>query len=144
MTSTSRLVLLLATLYMFFVAICAAPIPSDETDGIAQALDKRVTHYGQGTWFYPGLGACGYTDGNDDPIVAISADIYGSGGNCDQWIYITNTDNGHTTYGRTRDECESCAAGSLDMSPSLFEDLGNLDTGVIPIEWSFMPMDWSP
>lgn len=36
----------------------------------------------QGTWFYDGLGACGYYNTNSDPIVAISAQIYGTGGSC--------------------------------------------------------------
>ena len=38
----------------------------------------------QATWFHPDVGACGYTDGDSDPIVAISHLIYGSGGNCNQ------------------------------------------------------------
>jgi hypothetical protein len=60
-----------------------------------------------------------------------------------------------------RDECQSCAADNLgilrsnffpiqflsnvpDMSQGLFEQLGNLDTGVLSIEWYFMPWGWSP
>ena len=38
----------------------------------------------QGTWYEVGLGACGYTDSDSDYVVAISHDIYGSGGNCNQ------------------------------------------------------------
>jgi len=78
-----------------------------------------------------------------------------------QWIHITNTDNGQSAYGKTRDECESCGSGSLgaqfnsavvvcllngivDMSPGLFEELSTLDTGEIPISWHFMSKSWSP
>ena len=38
----------------------------------------------QGTWFDVGLGACGEWNVNSDKIVAISSQIYGSGGNCNQ------------------------------------------------------------
>ncbi|KAG2351699.1 RlpA-like double-psi beta-barrel-protein domain-containing protein-containing protein [Suillus spraguei] len=93
------------------------------------SLDKRTTHTGEGTWFEVGTGACGYTDTDR---------------NCNQWIYITNTANGQTAYGKTRDECESCGSGDLDMSPGLFEELSTLDTGEIPISWHFMNKDWSP
>ncbi|KAG1822569.1 RlpA-like double-psi beta-barrel-protein domain-containing protein-containing protein [Suillus subaureus] len=130
-----RLTTILITLCTFFFTVLAAPL---RLNGILLiALTK-------GTWFETGTGACGYTDSDDDPIVAISAEIYGSGGNCNQWIHITNTDNGQTAYGKTRDECESCGSGSLDMSPGLFEELSTLDTGEIPISWHFMNKDWSP
>lgn len=129
-----RLSIILFSLCAIIFTVMAAPIPPS----------KRTTHSGKGTWFEVGTGACGYTDSDSDPIVAISAQIYGSGSNCDQWIHITNTDNGYSAYGRTRDECESCSSTSLDMSPGLFEELSTLDTGEIPISWHFMSKDWSP
>ncbi|KIJ62733.1 hypothetical protein HYDPIDRAFT_30322 [Hydnomerulius pinastri MD-312] len=129
----------LITLCALFLLVLAAPLPSD-----VASLNKRVTHYGRGTWFNVGEGACGDWNVNSDSIVAISAQIYGSGGNCGQWVRVTNTANGQEAYGMTRDECESCGSGDLDMSPGLFEQLGNLDTGVLQISWNFMNMDWSP
>lgn len=137
-----RLTTVLITLCAIFFTVLAAPLRLDETAKIS--LEKRTSHTGEGTWFEVGTGACGYTDTDSDPIVAISAKIYGSGGNCNQWIHITNTDNGQSAYGKTRDECESCGSGSLDMSPGLFEELSTLDTGEIPISWHFMSKDWSP
>ncbi|EGN98056.1 hypothetical protein SERLA73DRAFT_182923 [Serpula lacrymans var. lacrymans S7.3] len=126
------------TLCMSLVATFAAPIDVNST------LEKRITHWGRGTWFNVGLGACGEYNVNSDPIVAISSDIYGSGGNCGQWVHVTNTATGQSAYGMTRDECPSCAAGSLDMSPGLFEQIGDLNTGVLSISWNFMNKDWSP
>lgn len=67
----------------------------------------------QGTWYYPGLGACGYTDSSSDDVLAISVDIYGSGGYCNQWVSITNTATGNVAYGQIRDKCMGCAAGDL-------------------------------
>ncbi|EMD40119.1 expansin-like protein [Gelatoporia subvermispora B] len=131
---------------VFFAILCAlvcsvfaTPVPSDTT-----TLEKRITHTGRGTWFDVGLGACGYNNVNSDKIIAISSDIYGSGGNCNQYIHVTNKANGKSAWGQTRDECPGCGATDLDMSPSLFEELGSLDTGVLDIEWHFENKDWSP
>lgn len=38
----------------------------------------------QATYYATGTGACGYTDNDSLPIVAISHLIYGNGGNCNQ------------------------------------------------------------
>ncbi|PCH39998.1 hypothetical protein WOLCODRAFT_131156 [Wolfiporia cocos MD-104 SS10] len=119
--------------------VAASPVETNAT------LAKRVTHTGRGTWFDVGLGACGYTDVDTDPIVAISYEIYGNGENCNQWIHITNTATGDISYGRTRDKCMGCDATAIDMSPSLFESLGaDLGEGVLTVEWHFMNADWSP
>jgi hypothetical protein len=147
-----------------------------------------------------GLGACGDVDSALDPIVAIASSRFGTGGNCDQvlfplfipslasndayqWIKITNTDNGMSTYGKTRDSCPSMLSSNLspsytahmdvlgcgsddlgtsrstppftdsscmpvnepaDMSPAVFEEIGNTDAGLIPVSWNFQPMGWSP
>ncbi|KZT67882.1 hypothetical protein DAEQUDRAFT_693440 [Daedalea quercina L-15889] len=120
----------------------ATPIAGDES----QVLEKRVTHTGKATYYYPGLGACGETDGNNDPVVAISHLIYGSGGNCFQWMQITNPATGISQYAKTVDECEGCGQYDIDLSPSLFESLGApLSQGVINgVEWHFMAKGWSP
>jgi len=142
MTIISRLVLLALTLFIAFLSVCAAPVAMVERDETDQSLDKRTTHTGRGTWFYPGLGACGYTDGSGDPIVAISSKRWGTGSNCDQWLKITA--DGKTAYARARDECPSCGSGDLDMSPSLFEKFASLDVGVLSISWNFQPKGWAP
>ncbi|KAH7884957.1 RlpA-like double-psi beta-barrel-protein domain-containing protein-containing protein [Phlebopus sp. FC_14] len=123
------------TLFTLCLSVLAAPLPS---------LDKRITHNGRGTWFFDGLGACGWESLNSDFIVAISAQIYGSGGNCGQWVHVTNTANNRSAYGLTVDECESCGADDLDMSPALFGKIGDLSTGVLSISWNFMNKGWSP
>lgn len=59
-----------------------------------------------------------------------------------------------------RDECESCGPDDLgmpmplfwmrsligiqDMSTGLFEQIGDLSTGVLSIAWEYMPSGWSP
>ncbi|KAH9933233.1 RlpA-like double-psi beta-barrel-protein domain-containing protein-containing protein [Epithele typhae] len=109
------------------------------------SLEKRITHTGRGTWFDVGLGACGKTNVNSDKIVAISSEIYGSGGNCEQYIQITNTKNGKVAYGKVRDECPGCGKYDLDMSPSLFKALGaSLDVGVLSLSWHFENKAFKP
>jgi len=112
----------------------ASPVPSNATEG---ALEKRATYHGKATYFTPGLGACGYHDGSNDMILAISGAIYGKGGNCNKLITITNTANGKTAVAKTRDMCPTCPSGNLDLSPAVFKKLGTLDKGVLPISWHF-------
>lgn len=83
-----------------------------------------------------------------------------------QWVHITNLANGKSAWGQTRDSCPSCGSGDLgaylfreqhaqtpllicdfvyaDMSPSLFQQLGSLDTGVLSISWHFENKNFSP
>ncbi|EED82369.1 predicted protein [Postia placenta Mad-698-R] len=127
-------------LSIFSVVLCALAAAV-----LASPIDKRVTHTGRGTYYDVGLGACGYNDVDSDAIVAISHEIYGGGGNCNQWMQITNPSTGQVQYGKTRDKCMGCAATAIDMSPSLFESLGvPLGQGVQTVEWHFMSKDWSP
>ncbi|KAI0725545.1 RlpA-like double-psi beta-barrel-protein domain-containing protein-containing protein [Fomitopsis betulina] len=125
----------LAVLYFLVPAVAALPV---------QHFSKR-DNTGDGTYYDTGTGACGYTDSNNDPIVAISHVIYGDGESCNQWVQITNPANGKSQYGQVRDECEGCAQDDLDMSPSLFQSLGeDLSVGRFQIEWHYMDKDWSP
>ncbi|KAH7913975.1 RlpA-like double-psi beta-barrel-protein domain-containing protein-containing protein [Hygrophoropsis aurantiaca] len=138
----SQIALLFIILFASLFMALAAPMPLDVSS--SPDLAKRVTHTGRGTWFDVGLGACGENNVNSDSIVAISSAIYGNGGNCGQYVHVTNTANGKSAYGMTRDECPSCSSGSLDMSPGLFEQIGDLGTGVLEISWNFMSKEWSP
>ncbi|KAI0824593.1 RlpA-like double-psi beta-barrel-protein domain-containing protein-containing protein [Trametes gibbosa] len=123
-------------------ATTAAPTPgASETAGLA----KRVTHSGRGTFFNVGLGACGKHNVDSDHIVALSSSVFGSGGNCDQFMQITNNKNGKKAFGLVRDQCLGCGAGDIDMSPSLFQALGaSLDEGVISVSWHFEKKGFRP
>ncbi|KAF9651634.1 hypothetical protein BDM02DRAFT_3090746, partial [Thelephora ganbajun] len=48
----------------------------------------------QGTWFDPGLGACGYVDSPSDLIIAIASSQFGAGGNCNRVTEITGCSYG--------------------------------------------------
>ncbi|KAI0826770.1 riboflavin aldehyde-forming enzyme [Trametes gibbosa] len=120
--------------FLFALAFTALASPVG-TEGVA-LLEKRA-HTGRGTWFNVGLGACGKTNKDSDKIIAISSKIYNNGAHCDQKVKIKNTANGKTATAIVRDECPGCGSNDIDMSPSLFKKLGNLDTGVLTVSWSF-------
>ena len=82
-------------------------------------------------------------------------------------MHITNTANGKSAYGKVRDECPGCGSYDIgehprapsafvsallltpslacaDMSPSLFKELGSLDTGVLKVSWHYENKDFEP
>ncbi|KAG0705735.1 hypothetical protein DFH29DRAFT_799588 [Suillus ampliporus] len=86
--------------------LCAIVFPglsaSTRLSGTATVShENRVTHTGEDTWRFEAgsTGAYRYADTDSDPVVAISAQIYGTGGICNQWIEINNTENGRIAYG---------------------------------------------
>ena len=56
--------------------------------GSAATIDKRASYSGQMTYFYPGLGACGETNNNNDAVAAVSPAVYASGGGCNKMATI--------------------------------------------------------
>ncbi|KAK7469366.1 hypothetical protein VKT23_003841 [Stygiomarasmius scandens] len=139
----SRLALFMFMLLASFFMALAAPVSSNNT---SPALEKRVDHFGRGTWFEVGLGNCGQWSVDSDKIVAIAKSRYdaNNGGNCNQWVHITDQKNGRVEYALVLDSCQSCTDGDLDMSPSLFKEFEPLSVGVLQIKWNFMPKGWKP
>ncbi|KAI0771912.1 RlpA-like double-psi beta-barrel-protein domain-containing protein-containing protein [Trametes elegans] len=134
------------TYTVFALAIfgSAFAVPAPMAPEVA-TLDKRITHEGRGTFFNVGLGACGRVNVDSDHIVAISSSIFGDGGNCEQYMEITNTKTHKKAYGLVRDSCPGCGAHDLDLSPSLFQALGaSLDEGVIKVSWHFEKKGFHP
>ncbi|RDX50327.1 hypothetical protein K466DRAFT_600667 [Polyporus arcularius HHB13444] len=121
----------IAFLFALIVAVVAAP------SGTPEGTIEKRSRTGRGTWFNVGLGACGKTNKDSDKIIAISSKIYGGGKHCDRKVKIKNTKNGKTATAKVRDECPGCGANDIDMSPSLFKQLGSLDEGVLKVSWDF-------
>ncbi|TCD63245.1 hypothetical protein EIP91_005801 [Steccherinum ochraceum] len=124
---------------MVYVATAFIALASVLSVAVSSPVKSRAVaqHTGRGTWYDAGLGACGFTDSDSDPVVALSVGDYGSGQNCNKWISITNTATGATAKGQIRDKCPGCPGDSIDMSPALFQQLGNLDQGVLQVAWHF-------
>ncbi len=86
--------------------------------------------------------ACGTTNNDSEAIVAIGAELYDSYGTSNSMSQcgksLTITWNGKTAKATARDRCPGCAGGSLDMSPTLFQQFAPLEKGVLDgIQWSW-------
>ncbi|TFK36607.1 RlpA-like double-psi beta-barrel-protein domain-containing protein-containing protein, partial [Crucibulum laeve] len=89
------------------------------------------------TYFYPGLGACGFTNGNNDFIAALSSAKYQAEGNfCSRAIRVNY--NGRSVVATVVDKCPGCGYDDVDLSPAAFSALANLTLGRIPVEWDFI------
>ncbi|KIM66800.1 hypothetical protein SCLCIDRAFT_255180 [Scleroderma citrinum Foug A] len=120
----------LIALCALFLSAVAAPLPAD-----ASVPQKRWNHTsGRGTWYHPGYGACGYQNGDNDAVVAMSIQSFNTA-MCGQWVYIVDSATGQGVSAEIVDACESCDTNSLDMSPEVFQQLAPLSVGVIQIDW---------
>ncbi|KAJ8292886.1 hypothetical protein OF846_004144 [Rhodotorula toruloides] len=99
---------------------------------------------GQATYFYQygAAGACGNYNPDSASIVALDSRLYGNMSQVSQYcgreLTITNTANGKSVVATVADACPGCSSRfSLDLSLGAFEAIGDLDTGVLPIVWSW-------
>lgn len=112
----------------------------DEDDAASTgAVEERSTlekrHSGRGTYFKPGMGACGWWSGSSDMITAISQKRWGGGKYCGRMLRVCHS--GKCTRVKIVDMCPGCGKGSLDLSPRAFKKLAPLSQGVIGVSWSF-------
>lgn len=104
------------------------------------------TQSGDGTFFAPGLGACGITNSGTDMIAAISHQVF------DGYPGATANPNDNPICGKKvtahyqgksvtvtiTDRCAGCLGSTdLDFAPSAFDVLADADLGRIGITW-----DW--
>ncbi|KAJ4267238.1 hypothetical protein NW762_003340 [Fusarium torreyae] len=100
----------------------------------APALKPRNT--GEITFYHPGLGACGKSNGDGDMVAAIAASVYDTQDLCGKSIKLQG-DAGQVTV-TVIDRCEACAAGDVDLSPAAFQkSIGDLSVGRGKGTWSF-------
>ncbi|KAJ1676029.1 hypothetical protein EV182_000022 [Spiromyces aspiralis] len=110
----------------------------------AGGSQSQSTFTGEGTYYSPGLGACGETNTAQDLIAAINKDQYGNSDNpndaavCGKCALVKNQDGTKSVKVRITDRCPVCKQGDLDLSPAAFQQLDSLSAGRIPIQWSFV------
>ncbi|KAJ2402721.1 hypothetical protein GGI23_000505 [Coemansia sp. RSA 2559] len=117
---------------------------SASSDGGSSSGGDSQTFTGDGTYYSPGLGACGITNTDSDLIAAINAEQYGSSssGNsnsasvCGKCAQVKGP-NGQVKV-KVTDKCPSCKSGDLDLSPAAFDKIGSEAAGRISISWSFV------
>lgn len=140
---------------VIFLAALAAAVSGSPTSAkrddasIEASIDVVVkgTHTGDGTFYAPGLGACGKTNKPSDHIVAIGHNLFDNfpgfnGGNpnnnpvCGR--SITATYKGKSVTVRVQDRCTGCSTFDLDFSPSAFSQLAPQSVGRIHgVKWHF-------
>jgi hypothetical protein len=108
-------------------------------------------HSGDLTYYEPGLGACGITSSSSDNIVAVSHYLFdaaqtGSNPNanplCGKKIRATRF-NEQTGTQRSVDltvvdRCVGCQPTDLDVTTSVFDQLGPRDWGRIGVTWAWL------
>lgn len=124
----------------------AAPAPSAvaNTGTPAPRSCSNGECIGDVTWYETGMGACGLVSGSDDPIVAVSTEVFDPktpAGNpnknplCGQKISISYNDQ---TFSATIiDRCVGCEEGDLDLSQGFFNSVTNNGDGrVHNVKWT--------
>ncbi|KAL1741526.1 RlpA-like double-psi beta-barrel-protein domain-containing protein-containing protein [Schizophyllum fasciatum] len=111
------------------VAVAAAPA---EVESRAAEISGRATYYLPAN----GYGACGTKIANTDYAVALSSDQYAGGAHCGKKLKANY--NGRSVTVTVRDLCPGCAANSLDLTSSAFQQLAALSVGNIPVTWNYV------
>lgn len=84
-------------------------------------------------------GACGVSNPDSLPLVAITAEYYGgdsgrASDNCGRYVNIKNTNNGKTVTAVVADLCPTCVNGnSLDLSVGAFTSIASEADGMVPV-----------
>lgn len=113
------------------------------------------TFVGDLTYYEPGLGACGETDGPNDNVVAVSHILFdaagstsSNGGNsnnnplCGKMLRATRFD---AEYGQERsldlkvvDRCTGCQPDDLDTTEGAFGKMAPVASGRVVVTWAWL------
>ncbi|PSK48641.1 Papain inhibitor [Elsinoe australis] len=123
-----------------------APSPSAPSTPGGGSTDAGASYTGDATHWDPAMGACGWTNNSDEPVVAISMALFDTktpNGNpnnnplCGRYVSIKCSD-GSSTKAKVVDRCVGCKQGDLDMTLTLFNKVtGNGDGRVGGMEWQW-------
>ncbi|PWZ01617.1 hypothetical protein BCV70DRAFT_77743 [Testicularia cyperi] len=122
-----------------------AAASSTSSSAASSSSSSSSSTSGQGTYFAPGLGACGWTNSASDHIVAISHSLFDSFGTgnpnnnpaCGHKIKANY--QGKSTTVTVVDRCEGCAWGDLDFTATAFKELASLSVGRLSgVTWEWV------
>ncbi|GAA6012576.1 hypothetical protein JCM10207_009045 [Rhodosporidiobolus poonsookiae] len=113
---------------------------SSSSSSSTSSSSSGSSYTGEATYYLQQgvAGACGSTHSDSDKVIALQTSMYGSGGYCGKTVTITNTANSKSVTATVADECPSCSTNGIDLSQATFEAIGDLDTGVLTVEYSFL------
>ncbi|KAL5519665.1 hypothetical protein ACEPAH_1348 [Sanghuangporus vaninii] len=104
-------------------------------------LAKRTFSSARLTWYDSSVGitACGGTFSNNDHVVALNSQQFGSGfpgPNCGKNIRITV--GGKSVTAQVVDNCPGCPFAGLDLTEGLFSVFADPSVGVLTGSWDFI------
>ena len=108
------------------------------------SLVKRASA-GDGTFYTPGVGACGINNTPSDQICAMNAPDFGVYANpnnaawCGKCVKVTGP-KGSAVY-KVMDRCEGCKSGDVDLSEGHFDKIADKSAGRVPITWVEVPCE---
>ena len=117
---------------------------SSSSQPSSSSLGSSGEFKGQGTYYNPGMGACGKTSTENDHIVAVSKQLYeqknknGNSNNnplCGKNIKVNY--KGKSVTVKVVDSCPGCKIHDLDLSPSAFSQIADKSLGRIDITWTW-------
>jgi len=105
---------------------------------LVSLLDLRAnaTFQGRASWFYDGLGNCGFWSTNADHIVALSIQEYNKGSHCGKMIRVHY--KARSLDVKVVDSCPGCPRYNIDLSTSSFLALAPLELGLINVTWEYL------
>lgn len=107
----------------------------------ASGSSSSGSYSGDGTFYAPGLGSCGWDNSASDLIVALNHGQMANGANsnknpnCGKSITVHGPKGSVTV--KIVDTCPGCANGDVDLSPAAFNKIANAAQGRVPVTWSW-------
>ncbi|KAI0782819.1 RlpA-like double-psi beta-barrel-protein domain-containing protein-containing protein [Abortiporus biennis] len=128
---------LIFLLSMLLPTVHAAPISIQPLQKRASLNDAHTG--GRGTFFFPGLGACGKTNGDNDMIVAVNQAVFQQFRDviCDNKSMEVRA-NGKSATVQIVDECPGCGPNDIDLSPAAFKVFADESVGVLTVDWNIL------
>merc|ERR1712093_388494 len=124
----------------------ASQCKKNKSSSSSSASSKKVVNLstsssfsGKGTWYTQNgvAGSCGKVNPDSALIIAMNTPQVSGGAHCGKYVTLTNQANGKSVRAKVADECPGCSYGSLDLSLAAFKAIGNLDTGVLSLKWTW-------
>ncbi|KAK5715469.1 hypothetical protein LTR15_010113 [Elasticomyces elasticus] len=141
-TSTSEYVAPTTPTSTWVAPTTTSAASSATTVEAATASSTGTTYTGDITYYTPGLGSCGWTNTEDEAIVAIPHGMMENGINpnlnplCGQYITISYA--GATHKAKIVDTCGGCDGQAIDLTQTLFDAVAPSGDGrVHGVEWWF-------
>ncbi|KAK2590946.1 hypothetical protein QQS21_011365 [Conoideocrella luteorostrata] len=112
----------------------AAPAPGPEPENMNELVGRTS---GDFTYYNTGLGACGWTNNDNELVAAVGHNLFDSQRPCGRQIRVHY--NGNSAVVKVVDRCGGCNDNSVDLTPAAFTEIvGSLGPGRVQGTWEFI------